>query len=138
MVLSAARPIELIHLFGSTIVRAKMQLAGSIVNHPAAHRDRVLQRFLGDPDLFERVNSACRKRQIDRAPADDVPFARISASLVKIHLVSAPSEICREQAARQSAADQNKFCHSPRIYESGTQESRKDCETDDRLFRNLY
>src|SRR6266481_3592681 len=92
--------------FRINIVRAKMQLAGSIVNH------------------------ACRNRQIDRAPADDVSFAGVSAPLVKIHFVSASSEICREQAPRQSAADQNKFCHSPRIYESGTQESRKDCETD--------
>ena len=85
----------------------------------------MLQCFLGNPDLFQRVNPACRNRQIDRASADDVPFARVSAPLVKIHFVSAPSEICREQAARQSAADQNKFCHSLRIYESGTQESRK-------------
>ena len=95
------------------------------MNHPAAHRDRVLQRFFSDPDLFQRVNPACRNRQIDRAPADDVPFARVSAPLVKIHFVSAPSEICCEQAPRQSAADQNKFCHSQRIYESGKQESRK-------------
>src|SRR5882724_7671886 len=116
--------------FRIDIVRAKMQLAGSIVNHPTAHWDRVLQCFLSNPDLFQRVNPACRNRQIDRAPTDDVPFARVSAPLVKIHFVSAPSEICREQAPRQSAADQNKFCHSPRIYESGTQESRKDCETD--------
>ena len=134
--------------FRIDIVRAKMQLAGSIVNHPTAHRDRVLQCFPGDPDLFQCVNPACRNCQIDRAPTDGVPFARVSAPLVKIHFVSAPSEICREQAPRQSAADQNKFCHSPRIYESGTQaatdakqrpgfQSRKDCETDARLFRSL-
>ena len=120
------------------IVRGKMQLAGSVVNHSTAHRDRVLQYFVGDSDLFERVNSARRNRQIDRAPADDVSFARISAPFVKIDFVSAPPEIRREQSASESAADQNKFCHSPRIYESGTQESRKDCETDARLFRSLY
>jgi hypothetical protein len=123
--------------FRIDIVRAKMQLAGSIVNHSTAHRDRVLQCFLGDLDLFQRVNPACRNRQIDRASADDVPFAGISAPLVKIYVVSAPSEICREQSPGQSAADQNKFCHSPRIYESVTQESRKDYETDARLFRSL-
>src|SRR6266436_4257272 len=134
--------------FWIDIVRAKMQLAGSIVNHSTAHRDRVLQCFLGDPDLFQRVNPACRNRQIDRATADDVPFPGVSAPLVKIYVVSVPSEICREQSPRQSAADQNKFCHSPRIYESGTQaatdakqrpgfQSRKDCETDARLFRSL-
>jgi hypothetical protein len=83
------------------------------------------------------VDPACRNRQIDRASADDVPFARVSPPLVKIDFVSAPSEICREQAPRQTAADQNKFCHSPRIYESGIQESRKDCETNARLFRSL-
>ena len=83
------------------------------------------QHFIGDPELFQRVNPACRERQIDRAPANDVPFARIGPPLVKIDFVSAPAEIGREQSARQSAADKNKFCHSPRIYESGTQESRK-------------
>ena len=74
-----------------------MQLAGSIVNHPAAHRDRVSQCFLSDADLFQRVNPACRNRQIDRAPADDVPFARVSAPLVKIHFVSTPPQIRGEQ-----------------------------------------
>jgi hypothetical protein len=69
------------------------------VNHPAAHRDRVLQCFLGNPDLFQRVNPACRNRKIDRAPADDVPFAWVSAPLVKIHFVSAPPKICREQSS---------------------------------------
>ena len=102
-----------------------MQLAGSIVNHPTAHRDRVLQCFLGDPDLFQRVNPACRNRQIDRAPADDVSFSRISAPLEQIHLVATPPQIRGEQSASQTAADQNKPCHSVRIYESGNQESRK-------------
>jgi hypothetical protein len=83
--------------FRIDIVRAKMQLASSIVNHAAAHRDRVLQCFLGDPDLFQRVNPARGNRQIDRAPTDDVPFAGVSAPLVKIHFVSAASEISREQ-----------------------------------------
>ena len=94
------------------IVGRKMQRAGFIMNHPAAHRDRVLQCFVGDPDLFERMNAARRNRQIDRASADDVAFARISAPLVKIDIVSAPSQICREQSARESAADQNKLRHS--------------------------
>ena len=107
------------------VVRRKMQLAGFVVDHPAAHWNGVSQHLIGDAELFERVNPACRKRQIDRASADDVPFARISASLVKIDLVSAPPQIRSEQSTSESAADQNKFCHSPRIYESGTQESRK-------------
>ena len=106
--------------FWIDIVRAKMQLAGSIVNHPTAHRDRVFQCFLGDPDLFQRVNPACRNRQIDRTSAEDVPFARVSAPLVKIHLVSAPPQIRGEQSASQTAPDQNKPCHLLRIYKSGT------------------
>ena len=28
------------------------------MNHPAAHRDRVLQNFIGDSDLLERMNTA--------------------------------------------------------------------------------
>ena len=95
------------------------------MNHPAAHRDGVSQDFIGDPELLQRVNPACRKRQIDRAPADEVPFARVSAPFVEIDLVPAPPEICREQSAGQSATDQNKSCHSIRIDESGKQESRK-------------
>jgi hypothetical protein len=60
----------------------------------------VSQRFISNADLFERVNATCRNRQINRAPADDVSFAGVSAPLVKIHFVSAPAEICREQPAR--------------------------------------
>jgi len=97
--------------FRIDIVRAKMQLAGSIVDHPAAHWNRVPQRFISEADLFQCVNPACRNRQIDRTSADDISFTRVSAPLVKIHSVSAPSEICRKQAPRQSAADQNKFRH---------------------------
>ena len=95
------------------------------MNHPAAHRDRASQRFLGNPDLFERVNPACRNGQVNGASADYVPFARISAPLVQIHVVAAPSQIGSEQSARETAADQNKFRHSVRIYQSRRQESRK-------------
>jgi hypothetical protein len=73
-----------------------MQLAESFVDHPAAHWNRVSQRFISNADLFQRVNAACRDRQIDRASADDVPFAGISTPLIKLHFVSASSEICRE------------------------------------------
>ena len=124
-------------LFRVDVIRREMQRSGFVMDHPAPHWNRVSQRFISDTDLFERVSAACRNRQVDRAPADDVPFARVSAPFVKIHFVSAPPEIRREQAPRQSTADQNKFCHSPRIYESGTQESRKDCEKDRRLFHSV-
>ena len=82
-----------------------MQRAGFIVNHPAAHRDRVLQYFISDAELFERVNSAGRKRQVDRTPADDVAFARISAPLVKIDIISAPPQIRSEQSTCESGTD---------------------------------
>src|SRR5438477_6086431 len=107
------------------IIRAKMQFAGSVVNHPTTHWDRVSQRFLGNPDLFERMDPACRNGQVNGASADDVPFARISAPLVQIHFVPASSQIRCEQSARETAADQNKFRHSVRIYQSRRQESRK-------------
>ena len=71
------------------IVRRKMQIAGFVVNHAPAHRDRVLHYFISDAELLERMNSAGGKRKIDRAPADDVPLARVSPSFVKIDLVSA-------------------------------------------------
>ena len=96
-------------LLGIDIVGREMQHAGFIVNHPAAHRDGVLQRFISDADAFERMNSPGRNRQIDRTPADYVAFAWISASLVKVNIISSPAQVRCEQPARQSAADQNKF-----------------------------
>jgi uncharacterized protein YciI len=80
---------------------------------------------VGDADLFERMNAPGRNRQIDRASADDIAFAGISAALVKIDFMSAAPQIRREQTTRETAADENKFCHALRIYESGNQESRK-------------
>src|SRR4029077_14445667 len=112
-------------LFRIYVVRREMQRPGFVMDHPAAHWNRVSQRFISNPDLFERVNAACRNRQVNRASPNDISFVRVSAPLVKIHFVSAPSEICREQPSCQSAADQNKSCHAARIYESGKQESRK-------------
>jgi hypothetical protein len=69
------------------------------MNHPAAHRDRVLEHFVSDAELFERVNPARRDRKIDRSPAANVALARISPALVKIDIVPAPPQICREQPA---------------------------------------
>src|SRR5438105_3050848 len=95
------------------------------MNHPAAHRDRMMQRFVSDSNLLERMNAARRNRQVDGASANDVPFTRIGSSFVKIHIVPSSSQIRREQSTRQTAADQNKSCHSVRIYDSEDQESRK-------------
>ena len=86
-----------------------MQGAGFIVNHPAAHGDGVLQGFMRDAELFEGMNAPHRNRQIDRSPADDVAFAWISTPLVKIDIIPAPAQIRGEQAARESAANENEF-----------------------------
>src|SRR6266566_9434403 len=45
------------------------------MNHPAPHRDGVLQDFICDPKLLERMNPARGEREIDRAPADNIAFA---------------------------------------------------------------
>ena len=88
-----------------------MQCARLIVNHSATHGDGVSQRFIGDSDLFQRMDPARRNGQIDRATADHVPFARISAALVKIDIVSAASQICSEQTTSKPTADENEFRH---------------------------
>ena len=98
-------------LFRIDIVRAEMQRAGFIVNHPAPHRDRRLQRFISEPDLFQRTNTPGRDCQVDRAPTDDVPFARISAPFVEIDFTSSTSQIGGEQPTRQAAADEYKLWH---------------------------
>src|SRR5947207_10918643 len=92
------------------IVGRKMEPPGFFVNHPAAHRDCVLEHFVGDPDLLQCVNAARGKREIDRASADHVAFARISPALVKIDIVSPPTEISREQSTGQATSDEHKFC----------------------------
>ena len=60
------------------------------MDHAAAHRDGVLQYFVGDTELLERVNSAGGEGKVNRATADDVAFAGIGSALVKIDLVSPP------------------------------------------------
>src|SRR5438445_7333201 len=99
-------------LFGIDVVRsengARSRACG--MNHPAAHGDCVLQCFMREADLFERMNAPRRNRQINRSPADDVAFARVSAPLVEIDIVSAPAQVRGEQAARETGTDQNKFC----------------------------
>ncbi len=113
------------HFFGSTSYGREVQCAGFIVNHSTAHWDCVFQSLGSDPDLFERMNAACRNRQVDRASADNVPFARIGPPFVKIDLVPTPSQIRPEQSTRQTATNENKSCHFVRIYESGNLKRRK-------------
>src|SRR5207244_11113375 len=98
-------------VFRIDVVGGEVQRAVFIVNPPAAHRDRVLQRFVRDADLFERMYAARRNRQIDRPPADNVAFARIGSSLIKIDIVATAPQVGGEQSAGQTAADQNKLRH---------------------------
>ena len=81
------------------IVRREMQVAGFVVDHASAHRDGVSQHFVGDADPLERVNPARREREIDRPPADNITFARIGPSLVKIDIISATPQIRGEQSS---------------------------------------
>ena len=81
------------------------------MNHAAAHRDSVLEYFIGDAELLERVNPAGREREIDRSPTDQIAFARIGAAFVKIDLVAAPSHVGGEQSAGEAATDEYEFWH---------------------------
>jgi hypothetical protein len=87
------------------VVGGKMQVTGFAVNHSTAHRNRVPQYLVSNPELLERVNPTRGEREIDRPPSDDISFARISSPLVKIDLVSAPPEVRREQPSGKAAAD---------------------------------
>ena len=73
-----------------------MKAAGFVMDHTAAHGNGVTQHLIGNTELFERVNAAGRKREIDRASANCVSLARITASLVELDLVSLPAEISRQ------------------------------------------
>lgn len=110
---------------GIAVIGGKMEVAGFVVDHPAGHGDGVTEDFIRDPKLFERVNSASGEGEINRAPANDVPFARIGAALVKRDLVAAAPEISSEQTAGEAATNQNELRHGGRFGESGKQQSRK-------------
>ena len=95
------------------------------MDHPSAHRDRVFQYFIRDSDLFERMNTPRREREINRASADHVAFARIRPALVKIDLVAASAQIGGEQSAGQSGADEDKLGHLENMNESGSRGKRE-------------
>ena len=86
-----------------------MQFAGFVMDHPATHRDRMLQHLIRKTNLLERVNPTGRNCQIDRAPTDNIAFARISASLVEIDIVPAAAHVRGEQTASQTGTDQYKL-----------------------------
>jgi hypothetical protein len=70
----------------------------------------VLEHLIGDTELLERMNPARRERKIDRTPTDNVAFARISPSLIKIYIVPAPAQIRGEQPASETAANKSESC----------------------------
>ena len=74
-----------------------MELARFVVDHAATHRDRVLEHFIRDAELLECMNPARGKREINRASADNIPFARIGPAFVKIDIVPAPAQVRSEQ-----------------------------------------
>ena len=118
------------------VVGREMQLAGSVVDHPAAHRDGVAHDFLGDAELLERMNSAGGEREIDRATADEIAGVRIGAALVKIDLVAAPAEERGHHPAGETAADEGKLRHRVRISEFS--ERRKAGKRALRWHRDCY
>jgi hypothetical protein len=81
------------------------------VNHASAHRDCVLQHFVSQTELLERVNPASGKRKIDRSSANEIAFTWIGAPFVKLDFVSAPPQVGSEQSASQTTSDQNKLRH---------------------------
>lgn len=102
-----------------------MEVAGFVVNDAPAHWDGVPHYVISNAELFQGVNSARGKSEIDRATADKVPRARVSPPLVKIDLNSPTAEESGEHTARQTTAYKHKFRHECRMDESRIQESRK-------------
>src|SRR5689334_655795 len=94
------------------VVGSEVERAGLFVNHPTRHRNRMLQDFVCDSNLFERVNSAGGESKIDRPAADHVAFTRITAAFIQINVVSTAAEIRGQQSAGEPATDQNKLRHS--------------------------
>jgi hypothetical protein len=86
------------------------------MDHPTAHWDRVPQDFVGEIELLEGVNAACREREVDRATADGVAGARIGPPLKKIDFVAASPEETREETAGEAAADEGEFCAHAECY----------------------
>src|SRR5437660_1366256 len=73
-------------------------------------------RHIRNSDLLERVDTTRGEREIDGTSANHVALARISATLVKIDIVSATTEISGEQPTSQAGPDQNEFRSHPREF----------------------
>ena len=89
------------------IVGRKVELASRAcgMNHPAGHGDGVLENFIRDAELLERMNPARRERQVDRAAGHEIPRARIGPALVELDEMAAPTQISGEQATGEPATD---------------------------------
>ena len=81
------------------------------MDHAAAHRDGVLEDFIGEAKLLKSMNAAGGKGEINRAAANGVSGARVGPAFVEIDLDAAPAEEGGEQASREAATDKKKLWH---------------------------
>ena len=87
----------------------------------------MLEHFVGDAELLEGVNSAGRKREINRAASDEVPLAWIRPALIKINFRASPTQVSREHSTRETAPNEDEVRrHGGRIDESGKQEGKQE------------
>ncbi len=85
------------------------------MDHPAAHRDRVTQHLVRNPELLECVNAARGEREIDRAAADEVAGVRIWTALEELDFMAASAEESGHHSAGEAAADQREFAQAATI-----------------------
>ncbi len=93
------------------IVGREMERAGFVMDHASAHRDGVLQDFIGEAELLEGMNAAGGESEINRAAANSVACARVGPALVEVDLNTSPAEKSGEQASCETTTDENKLWH---------------------------
>ena len=93
------------------VVGREMESAGFFMDHAAAHRDCVLEDFIGKAELLKGMDAAGGEGEINRAAANRVTRARVGPAFVEINLNAAPTEEGGEQASREATTDKNKLWH---------------------------
>jgi hypothetical protein len=81
------------------------------MDHASAHRDGVLEDFIGEAELLEGVDAASGEGEINRAAANGIARSRVRPVLVELDLNAAPAEKGGEQASREATTDKNKLEH---------------------------
>jgi hypothetical protein len=79
------------------------------MNHAPSHRDGVPEDFIGDAELFKRMNATGGEREVNGSAPDDITLARIGPALVKLDCMSATSQTGSEDAAGEPATDENEL-----------------------------